>query len=206
MITLTPEQEDALIEIANVGVSKAAKQLAILLNSPIKITIPKISFIDLNEIKKDPIFNQGLTYSLVSQMLETDLEGYAALLLRREYANLLTMAVVGKIPEFTREEALAYEQEAMLEIGNIIITSCISVIANMLNETVQLSVPVYNEDKLVPLLTNLCALLSTLNQKYIAITTKLDTSNNSLSGHLFLILTESSVARIVSDVRKLIGS
>lgn len=205
MIAFTSEQEDALKEIGNIGMSKAAKQLSILLNSTIKITIPKISFMSLEEITAEKVFDQGLTYSLVSQKLTTGFDGFAALLLRREYANLLTKAVIGKAPAFTQEEALACEQEAMLEIGNVIITSCISVIANILTKTVHLGMPVYSEDKLIPLLTDFCAPLTTLNKNYIAITTRLDTSNNRLSGHLLLILAEDSVGILLSGVRILLG-
>lgn len=205
MISLTLEQQDALIEIGNVGMSKAAKQLSILLNSPIKITIPKISTMSLEEIKADENFHKEQIYSLVSQMLTADLNGSAALLLRREYANLLTMSVIEKMPEFTQKESLAYEQEALLEIGNIIITACISVIADMLFKTVHLNFPVYNENKFLPLLADLCMPLRELNKNYIAITTRLDTSNNSLSGHLLLILTEDSIEVLLNSIKTLIG-
>jgi chemotaxis protein CheC len=204
MITLTAEQKDALIEISNIGMSKAAKQLSILLNSPIKITIPEISIMDIDEIARSKSFDHTTMYSLVSQKLSADIQGCSALVIRREYANLLTMAVIGKMPEFTPEEANACEQEAMLEIGNIIITTCISIIANMLKQTVHLSLPIYNEDKIVALLTGVSS-SENLNKNFIAISTKLDTYNNILSGHLFLIVTEESAMTLLACIKNLIG-
>ena len=204
-MTFTPMQVDALIEIGNVGMSKAAKQLSILLSSPINITIPELSFMTIDEIAEQRIFDGGQIYSFVSQTLSADLEGCAALLFRREHANLLITSVMGAMPEFTPEEARACEQEAMLEIGNIIITSCLSVIANMLSQTICLSLPVYNEDNILPLLRAVCAPMVKRSKQFIVITTRLDTCSEQLSGYLFIILTETSGSVLLNAIKKLIG-
>ncbi|KTD46527.1 CheY-P phosphatase CheC [Legionella quinlivanii] len=205
MISLTAEQEDALIEIGNIGMSKAAKQLSLLLNSTIKISIPKITFININELTEDNDFNDEQVLSYVYQNISQDLEGSAALVFQREQANVLTVTVIGEAPQLTQEEARACEQEAMLEIGNIIISSCLSVIMNMLSQTVKLSLPVYNENNLYNLLQNLCRQISKLTRNIIAISTKLETSNDKLSGSLFIILTEDSVIKLLRSIKELIN-
>ena len=205
MIKLTPEQEDALIEIGNIGMSKAAKQLSVLLNSAIKITIPKISLMDVDEIVKEDLIDQTQTYILVSQHLSADMEGCAALVFRRQLANRLTMTVINHAPEFNTQEARACEQDAMLEIGNIIISSCISVIAKMFSNFVNLDFPAYSEGKLILLLNNLMNTLRKSHKNMIAITTKLETQNDNLSAHLFLILTTESIVVLLNEVRKLIN-
>jgi chemotaxis protein CheC len=204
MMTLTLEQEDALIEIGNIGMSKAARQLSNLLNTPIKITIPDISYMNITEMTKNRQFDHGKIYSFVSQTLSNDLDGAAALVFRREHANLLMMAVVGVMPEFTQEEARACEQEAMLEIGNIIITSCVSVIANMLSKSIAPGLPVYNEDKIGSLLTDICLPISKTSQNFIAITTMLDTRTDQLSGHLFIVLTDKSAGILLNSLEELL--
>lgn len=204
MIHLSEMQQDALIEISNIGMSKAAKQLSILLNSPIKITIPQISFMNIDELKDEKTFNHEDKYSFVSQMLSQDLDGYAALVFRREHANLLMTTIIGTLPEFTPDEVRACEREAMLEIGNIIITSCLSVIANMLSKKVLLGMPIYHEDKILPLLQSLCVSLAQLSENVIAITTELKTFNDKLSGHLFIILTEESAQILLNYIEELI--
>ncbi|MCE3046423.1 chemotaxis protein CheC [Legionella sp. 16cNR16C] len=205
MISLTAEQEDALIEIGNIGMSKAAKQLSLLLNSTIKISIPKITFININELTEDNDFNDEQVLSYVYQNISQDLEGSAALVFQREQANVLTVTVIGEAPQLTQEEVRACEQEAMLEIGNIIISSCLSVIMNMLSQTVKLSLPVYNENNLYNLLQNLCRQISKSTSNIIAISTKLETSNDKLSGSLFIILTEDSVIKLLRSIKELIN-
>ncbi|RAP37097.1 hypothetical protein B1207_06665 [Legionella quinlivanii] len=205
MISLTAEQEDALIEIGNIGMSKAAKQLSLLLNSTIKISIPKITFININELTEENDFNDEQVLSYVYQNISQDLEGSAALVFQREQANVLTVTVIGEAPQLTQEEVRACEQEAMLEIGNIIISSCLSVIMNMLSQTVKLSLPVYNENNLYNLLQNLCRQISKSTSNIIAISTKLETSNDKLSGSLFIILTEDSVIKLLRSIKELIN-
>lgn len=205
MITLTPEQEDALIEIGNIGMSKAAKQLSILLNSVIKISIPKITLININELANNSHFDNEQTLAFVSQTLSQDLQGYSVLVFQREHTALLTRSVIGETPQLTQKEVRACEQEAMLEIGNIIISSCMSIIANMLSKTVLLSLPVYDENNLVALLQDLCMPIADLTRNIIAISTKLDTSDNNLSGSLFIILTEKSIHTLLEGIKELIN-
>ncbi|WP_133140563.1 chemotaxis protein CheC [Legionella genomosp. 1] len=205
MISLTAEQEDALIEIGNIGMSKAAKQLSLLLNSTIKISIPKITFININDLTEENDFNDEQVLSYVYQNISQDLVGSAALVFQREQANVLTVTVIGEAPQLTQEEVRACEQEAMLEIGNIIISSCLSVIMNMLSQTVKLSLPVYNENNLYNLLQSLCRQISKSTSNIIAISTKLETSNDKLSGSLFIILTEDSVIKLLRSIKELIN-
>lgn len=204
MMNLTDEQQDALIEIGNIGMSKAAKQLSLLLNSTIKISIPKISLINVDELTKENYFQEEQILSYVYQTMSQDLQGCAALVFQREKTNVLTMTIIGETPQLTQEEVRACEQEAMLEIGNIIISSCLSVIMNMLSQTVKLSTPIYDENNLVTLLQNLCLQISEMTRNIIAISTKLDTSNDRLSGSLFIILTEESVTTLLKSIEELI--
>lgn len=203
MITLTPKQEDALIEIGNIGMSKAAKQLSILLNATIKITIPKISLMDINKIETEQ-FKPNEIIASVYQTISKDLQGCSALLFQREQTNLLTDAILGETISLSEEETRAIEQEAILEIGNIIITSCLSTIVNMLSKKIDLSLPAYEENTITTLLQNMCMPLPSRSSTVIALTTKLDTFHNKLSGHLFIILTQESVKKLLNSIEQLI--
>lgn len=206
MNELTSEQQDALIELGNIGMSKAAKQLSILLNSPIKITIPQISLKHIEQVEAEAFFNNEGIYTFIAQSLSKDLEGFASLMFRREHGNILITNMVDAMPEFTAEEVRACEQEAMLEIGNIIITSCLSVIANMTSKSILLTEPVYYEDKVKLLLNMLCAPLTQQNKNIFVITTELKTFNDKLSAHLFIVLKESSAQSLLTSIKTLLRS
>ncbi|WP_419419252.1 chemotaxis protein CheC [Legionella sp. D16C41] len=201
---LTSNQEDALKEIGNIGVSKAAKQLSILLDSPIKISIPNISVIKPDQIDIPEVYKHD-TLSFVYQMLSNDLQGYAALAFKREQTNLLTMSVLGQIPQLTQEEARACEQEALLEIGNIIISSCITAIVDLLAKKIGLSLPFYDENNVVNLMKKLCASFSDPPQEVLVISTILNTGNDKLFGNLFLILTQHATHTILTAIQGLLN-
>ncbi|STX29951.1 CheY-P phosphatase CheC [Legionella beliardensis] len=200
---LTASQEDALKEIGNIGVSKAAKQLSLLLQSPIKISIPQISFVKLQEI--GDFGQKDETFSFVYQLLSEDLQGYVALALKREQTNLLTMSVLGKIPQLTQEEARACEQEALLEIGNIIISSCITTIVDLMAKKVGVTLPHYDENNIVTLLKHLSASFPNPLEKVLIVSTILDMQKDTISGNLFLILTNDSTQTILMAIKELIN-
>lgn len=204
MITLLDADRDALIEICNIGMSKAAKQLSALLNSEILISIPEINLMNQGVVDHQKLFGSDQTLAYVYQNLSQDIDGRAVLVFQREHTSLLTQAVIGKAPKMTAKEIRACEREAMLEIGNIIITSCISAIVNMLSKEVKLSVPFYDEDKIISLLDNQIKNVSEFSQDIIMIATKLETSNQEISGKLLLILTEGSIVTLFNSIKAML--
>lgn len=198
-------EEDALIEICNLGMSKAAKQLSILLNSKINITIPSIHLINLEEFKISGFLSQSDSLSFVYQELHSDIQGRAVLVFQTKQTKNLTDAVVGQSADLSDKEEKLHEQEALIEIGNIIISACISAIVNMLKLKVNLSVPSYNENEIETLINKQMDAVEEYLEDTFIIRTDLKTIKESISGHLLLILTASSVESLLNKVKQLVG-
>ena len=49
---LSPEESDALGEIANISMGTAATTLSVLVNNRVEITTPKLSYVTLNDLKE----------------------------------------------------------------------------------------------------------------------------------------------------------
>jgi chemotaxis protein CheC len=205
MMVINPAQEDALIEICNVGMSKAAKQLSILLNGHIEISIPKINLMDINTGYTDDLFPADKTLAYVFQIISEELEGRAIIVFQSEQSTLLTQAVIGKAPKLTEKEVRACEREAMLEIGNIIISACMSAIVNMLKCQIKLSVPQYSEDNIERLIKSQMNEVSESAKGVIVIATNLDASGHDISGKLLLMLTEQSIDRLFLGADQLLS-
>jgi chemotaxis protein CheC len=202
MKAFTADEEDALREVGNVGMSKAAKQLSIILKSSIKISIPTISLVNLESLTlANPDREKILSFAY--QTLTGDLSGYAALVLQREQTKLLTLEVIGQIPKLTEKEIRACEQEALLEIANIIISSCMSALVDMFSTQINLSLPIYDENNLITLLNNLLGFMSEATKNVITITTQFTTSTDQLSGQLYIILNEQSVNTLLIKIKEL---
>lgn len=204
MIKLSEVEKDALIEIGNIGMSRAGKQLSILLNSAVNITIPKINLLAAKEIPNEGFFDVDRNLAYVCQSLSNDLIGRAVLIFNREHTSMLTHAIIGDMPKLSEKEVRACEQEAMLEIGNIIITSCISAIVNMLDKKVKLSTPLYNEDTIKNLIDEQVNSLEEYAREVFMIATKLETTSRDISGKLVLILTDNSIVNLLHGIKELL--
>lgn len=204
MIKFTEAQKDALIEICNVGVSKAAKQLSLLLNSRINISVPHINLLKSNQIKNVEAFNNQYILSSVYQTLSGDISGRVALIFHRDQARLLTHFVIGKTPKLSEEEIRACEQEAMLEIGNIIVTTCVTAIANMLSMKIKLTVPNYVENKIQNIIKEHMSAFEKISDDIFLISTQLETEKENILGNLLLILSVDSINSLFDNLKKLI--
>lgn len=206
MKKLTPQEQDALREICNVGMSKAAAQLSKLLNVHIDIMIPEINVVGLQTQREMHLFPEEQLLSYAYQTLSGDLSGRALLIFQKTQTHLLTQAVIGTAPELSEKEIRACEQEALLEIGNIIITSCMSAITNMLTCQAQLDVPKYDESHIRDLLEAQADELNSKEKDIIVIETKLDASGRDIAGILMLMLTEDSVNKLYDYLKRLLGT
>lgn len=205
MKPLEPKQKDALIEICNVGMGTAAKQLSILLDSPIDITIPNIALSSVDELESSFNAKKGQVFVFVYQTLSTNVEGRATLIFNRSNTKILTQSVIGQAPKMTEEDIRACEQEAMLEIGNIIIASSISSISNMLSRQIGITTPTYGENLLPNLLEEQVKEVGSDANNVIIVSTKLETKGEDISGSLVLILTKESIHRLLDSLDRLLG-
>lgn len=196
MITLTEAQRDALIEICSVGMTKSARQLSVLLNSDIVITIPEINMFDAKTACEDKLFPVTNILSYVYQEMSGDMLGRAVLVFQRSDATLLTRSLICDVPQLSEQEIRACEQEAMLEVGNIIISSCAGAIVNMLSFKIALGLPRYGEDNIDRMIKMQLNDVNNLSSDIILIETKLETFGQDISGKLLLILTLNSIMHL----------
>lgn len=201
---LTDIQQDALIEVCNVGMSKAAKQLSLLLNGPVLLEIPEITLIPVDRLPHLNIENPSEPKVIVQQNLQDNFEGMALLVFRRDYSQALFEHVIGEAPHLSEVEMRSCEQEAMLEIGNIVISSCMSSMVDMVKERVALTVPYYYENTLADFLTSHRELVNYNGSNVVMIiSTILSTERGNFSGRLMLFISPLSIQRILDAIDKL---
>ena len=153
--------------------SKAAKQLSILLDSAIELSIPEIEFYTKKEYAELNSNGDEQIMASVSQVLSDDFMGSAILMFDRSHSSSLVEAVIGTPVNMKANEVRACEREAMLEIGNIIISSCMSAMVNMLNKKVTLDLPTYGESSMQNILFNQVEQVSDKELRIFMISTRL---------------------------------
>jgi chemotaxis protein CheC len=138
-LPLTDVERDALAEIANVAMGRAATSLRLLVKNEVILTVPSI------EILLDSDAATVITRSDEPQLIAVheDFRGLfsgRALLIFPETNSLeLVRAIVGR--EMPLDEVAELEIEAIQETGNIVLNSWISTLANLLKHNLIMSVP-----------------------------------------------------------------
>ena len=198
-MNLTEMQTDALKEIMNIGVSKSATQLSALLIDEIRLEVPEVSILTPAEVNNALFINSALSAkgeeSIVYQELMGMLAGRAYLIFRGEDSKFLSQAVLGNAFSHAGEKLQFYEQEAVMEIGNIIISSCIASVANILKGKIVLSTPVYTEDSLPQILSKMAN-----DMVVLVVKTALCASKRDITGTLVIVITSEMVDSLISKL------
>ncbi len=138
-IELTELELDALTELVNLGVSRAAGNLAIMVREEVSLTVPQVALLTRSEAIKILGERESRTLIAVHQTFEGAIVGRALLIFPEENSLALVRCLVGS--ELSNEEIIELEQEALAETGNVILNSCLATIANSLQSNLKMSLP-----------------------------------------------------------------
>ena len=137
---LSEIEQDALAEIANMGVSRAAASLRQMVGE-------QVLLVGSGRQHRDPRrpppnwSNEATRPKLVAvqQSFEGPFSGRALLIFPEAQSLELVRSIVGE--EHSLEDVIDLEQEALAETGNIILNACLATIANVLRRTMRMSLP-----------------------------------------------------------------
>jgi len=142
MFQLTELQHDALVEIFNVGVGQAAAAMSRIVNEEVTMSVPMIAFQSRAEVAKTLGSAEGRRISAIAQHFQGAFNTEAFLMFPEEKSLEIVRLMVGQ--SLSLEELSEMEQEAMSEIGNIILNSCMGAFANAAGKELQGSLPMYH--------------------------------------------------------------
>lgn len=138
-IELTDLEQDALTEVVNIGVSRAAASLRKMVGHQVLLSVPAVEIV--SRAKAATLLGERESDELVAiqQSFEGAFSGRAMLIFPEENSLELARAVTGD--ELSDEELLEMEHEALAETGNIILNGCLATMANMLKRPLTMSIP-----------------------------------------------------------------
>jgi len=148
-VTLDELERDALTELVNIGVSRAAASLRKMVGKQVLLSVPSVE-----------VVTQSAAAALIGQRESDDLvairqefagafSGKALLIFPEENSLELVRAIVGD--EVDASDVVSLKDEALAETGNVILNGCLGTIANMLNQSLQMSLPrvLYGDGKVL---------------------------------------------------------
>lgn len=138
-IELSELEQDALTEVVNIGVSRAALSLRKMIGQHVLLSVPSVEVLSRRRAAMLLVQQGGEELVAVKQNFNGAFSGGALLIFPQARSLELVRAVTG--PEMTNEEIAEIEQEALTETGNVILNSCLATMANMLKQPLTMSIP-----------------------------------------------------------------
>jgi chemotaxis protein CheC len=137
---LSDLETDALNELFNIGLYRAAASLSELTGKRVQVDLPRLWVCSIDELKGRLMEVVSGDLATVHQFFGGPMAGDAVLLLEYEkavmLADLLTggeVALGGKLDQSARE--------VIAEIGNVVLSSCLGAFGNVLHVAVSFAVP-----------------------------------------------------------------
>lgn len=137
---LTPEETDALGEIANISMGTAATTLSVLVNNRVNITTPTVSYTTLEELAEQceaPVVFIYISY-------KAGLRGKNILILKEHDVKVITDLMMGGDGSSTDVEINDLHLSAICEAMNQMMGSAATSMSSLINEMVDISPPTAN--------------------------------------------------------------
>ncbi len=132
-------QIDALREIGSIGTSHAATSLSSLLGSEVRIPLPEVKILEFNQAVEELGGFETISAGVIS-VLSGQINGMMLALFGLDAINLLLDRMIGKtVSDYN--ELTDIESSAVIEVGNILISTFINALSNLTGVKISPSVP-----------------------------------------------------------------
>lgn len=151
-MNLTASHIDALKELINIGVGKAAGVLSEMVNCHIRLQVPFIKILTPQALKSEMEELGRYRVAAVKLSFKGPFAGSAALVFPPDSASKLVSVLTGEEPGTPDLDSVRVG--TLNEVGNIVINGVMGSISNVLKQHINYSLPNYIEDNIDNLLTS----------------------------------------------------
>lgn len=149
-MSLAPRHLDALSELMNIGVGRAAGMLNEMLGSRIELVVPTVKVLKVSGLADELGQRADATYAFVRLPFQGSIQGTAALVFPPDSAALLVAALTGEEPGTPDLDSV--RAGTLSEVGNIVINGVMGSLGNLLRLPLTYELPTYLEGSPVHLL------------------------------------------------------
>jgi chemotaxis protein CheC len=199
-IQLSVLQRDAIIELLNIGMGKAGGSLSQMVNEEVKLSIPTLELISLQQVASRLNTSPQLKIAAVKQHFNGQFWGEALLLFEPDKSlELVRVLLKDQIPA---DKLTQLEPDALTEIGNIIIGACLSSLANLLSQELISDLPRFMTGTAMEILN-----VARTEKDKIVMFLRMDFALpiKEIAGYLAFILDISSVEQFKASIDNYLG-
>lgn len=194
---LAPLEIDALTEIFNIGIGRAANSLNQMVSQTVDLSIPEINILPNKDAKFKLDFEPDTEVSAVTQSFDGDFKGQALLIFNKESGlELVSLLLGNKIPI---EDLSELEQDSLVEIGNVILNACFGTVINFLKSSISIEMPEFLQGNMDHIFS-----YNSENDWSLYIKVKFALPSENIEGHISFIMDITSLEVFQDSVRRFV--
>lgn len=195
---------DAVAEILNIAMGSAAASLSEMINEEVLLSVPGVQFVNHVEAAK-----------IISEKTKTNVSGVVqpfsgafggdALLLFPEKQSLQLVRAVLQQDDITLEDLTDLEQEAMTEIGNVILNACLCSMADMFDEQMFGEIPEFVQGSVEQVFSVGNQTEQNLEAVVLLLDMDFSVEKKKIQGYVTFMMDVNSVSRFKANIETFIG-
>lgn len=192
---------DALKEILNIGIGHAADSFSRMINQPVQLSVPVLRLIygktaAAEILAIDAKCGSG---SMVKQSFRGGFVADGIFLFPGDGSLRLVRLLIGK--DMPISEMRELEQDALVEVGNILFNSCVSVISDMVGTPFECGMPRYESG----LLTHLMSEFDNAEECLLLMNITFTVEHAQICGYIMFLMKVDSVEVFIGAIKKYLG-
>ncbi|OAI01791.1 hypothetical protein A1353_00810 [Methylomonas methanica] len=193
---------DAVAEILNIGMGYAASALSEMVNEEVKLSVPGVMFVSRPDALKILQAKTEKEVSGVCQHFDGIMGGDVLLLFPEEKSLQLVRAVLQQ--DISLDDLTEMEQEAMAEIGNIILNGCLCAIADLFKQEITGGIPEFVKGSLTNILTN-DSLVNKVESCVLLLNMEFSLAKQHVEGYVSFLMDVDSMDVFKQSVKTYLG-
>lgn len=136
---MNSQQIDALREVGSIGTGNAATALSALLGCEVRIPLPEVQVLEFNDAVEKLGGFETVSAGIISS-LSGEINGLMLALMQLDAINLILKHIMGK-QIVSYDDLTELEDSAVIEVGNILISSFVNALSGLSGVKIVPSVP-----------------------------------------------------------------
>ncbi len=192
------EAIDAIRELINIGVGRAAGLLNDMTSRKIALRVPSVRVIRYSDLSHFTEFIPAEELSTITLGFQGPLSGLSALVFPPKSAASLVMLLTGETEQTAELDAIRVE--TLKEVGNIIINAVMGSIANVLDHHLTFTLPSYQEISL----SGLARSQNNHSEEWIVLAnTHFNIEQTDIEGNILLVLEVGSMDSLLAGIHRM---
>jgi chemotaxis protein CheC len=190
-------EHDALIEIFNIGVGAAASTLSEMVGEEVSLNLPSLELLRGGDSGRRRDLAASRICAIEQRFQSIFGQGRVMLTFPELKSLQLISVLVGEQANLERVTDL--EREALTEVGNIILNSCMATLSDMVGQEIETSIPSF---RLAEQLTDLMDEAGNSEDAALLLTIQFNMKNRAIEGRLIFFLELEQLHRLVAEVAR----